>query len=47
MWVNGNGDNLGDYKLPFTYVRNGKLVAVPKAIFSIASSIAGARSKMK
>ena len=47
MWINGNGDNLGDYKLPFTYVRNGKLVAVPKAIFSIASSIAGARSKMK
>ena len=47
MWVNGDGDNLGDYKLPYTYVRDGKLVAIPKAIFSIASSIAGARSKMK
>ena len=47
MWINGDGDNLGDYKLPYTYVRDGKLVAVPKAIFSIASSIAGARSRMK
>ena len=47
MWINENGDNLGDYKLPYTYVRDGKLVAVPKAIFSIASSIAGSRSKMK
>jgi HK97 family phage portal protein len=47
MWVNGDGDNLGDYKLPYTYVKEGKLIAVPKAIFSIASSIAGSRSKMK
>ena len=47
MWVNGDGDNLGDYKLPYTYVKDGKLIAVPKAIFSIASSIAGSRSRMK
>lgn len=38
-----NSDKLTAYKLPFCYVLNGALTAVPRGIFAAAASVRGAR----
>lgn len=42
MWTDGK-----NFKFPFCHIEDGKPVAVPKAIFSIASSIDGGRGGAK
>ncbi len=38
-----NSDSFGSYKLPFADVVDGKLTAIPKAIFAAAAAMRGAR----
>lgn len=38
-----NKDKIGGYKLPFADIIDGKLVAVPRAIFAVAAALQGAR----
>lgn len=44
MWYDSaNADNFTAYKLPFTDVVDGKIKAIPRAIFAIAAVLKGAR----
>ena len=44
MWYDEDDkENFGAYKLPYTYVVDGTMKAVPKAIFAIAAALSGAR----
>lgn len=43
FFVDGTGENFGDYKLPFADVIDGKLTAVPRGVFAAASAIQGGR----
>jgi len=44
LWFDGeNSDKFGSYKLPIADVVNGKLVAIPRAIFAAAGAMSGAR----
>lgn len=49
LWRDSDGDpqQKGSYKLPFTDVIGGSLKAVPKAIFAAAGAIGGARGGVK
>lgn len=38
-----NPDTVGDYKLPFCYITNGKPTAIPKGIMAAAAAVSGAR----
>lgn len=44
MWFDSDdSESFGGYKLPYTYVVDGKFKAVPRAIFAIASVLQGGR----
>lgn len=43
FYKEGDGTNFGDYKLPHADVIDGKLMAVPKAIFAVAAVLDGGR----
>lgn len=45
LWRDSDGDpqEKGSYKLPFTEVINGTLTIVPKAVFAAAAAVGGAR----
>ena len=43
FYCEGDGSEYGDYKLPYADVVDGKLMAVPKAIFAVAGALDGAR----
>lgn len=43
FWHADNPSKLGDFKLGFADIVNGKLTAVPRGIFAVAGALAGAR----
>ena len=44
MWFDGDdAENFGAYKLPYADVINGRLMAVPRALFAIRGVLSGAR----
>jgi hypothetical protein len=49
LWRDSDGDpqEKGSYKLPFTQVVDGSLVIVPKAVFAAAAAVEGARGGVK
>lgn len=48
MWFDADdADDYEAYKLPYADVINGRLKAVPRAIFAIAAALRGARARLK
>lgn len=43
LYVSGDGSSFGDYKLPVADVIDGSLKLIPRAIFSAAAAVGGAR----